>query len=251
MSGRILDFKQYIGGADNVINVEMFPRDQKSFTYDFGFNVSSYTFSADYQSILLDTVTYDRATGNPNFADTNVIGYFDNYTQVNASFIDETNESAGEVILTIPENRYTGALFPNARTNVVATVLSFQWTAGSEKHTHRYLILERWEPGVTSGDPQVDALFVPFGVGAITAFSSNAGTDVNRVAGTFNNVTGLTSGQGDGAVFQVVVSEVGATTVNLLTRGTKYNTGDTIEILDSSLGNGGGATITITVSSVS
>jgi len=96
MSGRILDFKQYIGGADNVINVEMFPRDQKSFTYDFGFNVSSYTFSADYQSILLDTVTYDRATGNPNFADTNVIGYFDNYTEVNDSLIDESNESAGE-----------------------------------------------------------------------------------------------------------------------------------------------------------
>lgn len=154
MSGRLLDFKEYIGGADNVITQELFPRSQKTYTYNFQTNVSGYTFSADYQSLLLDTVTYDRQTGLPNFADTIIKGYFDNYTTVSAGLIDDTSAASGLITFTIPENRYTGNIFPSARTDVVATVVSFQWDNGtSSKNTHRYLILERWEPGVTPGDP--------------------------------------------------------------------------------------------------
>ena len=78
MSGRLLDFKTYLGGAASVQVIEMFPNDQKSFVYDYNTDVSGYTFSADYESILLDTVTYDRVSGNINLADTNVTGYFTN-----------------------------------------------------------------------------------------------------------------------------------------------------------------------------
>jgi hypothetical protein len=54
MSGRLLSFSQYIGGADGVKVLEMFPGDQRAFTYNFNnADVSGYTFSADYQSILL------------------------------------------------------------------------------------------------------------------------------------------------------------------------------------------------------
>lgn len=155
MSGRLLDFKQYIGGADNVITVELFKRSKKTYTYNFGFNVSGYTFSGDYQSILLDSITYDRATGLPNFTDTKVLGYFDNYATIASGNFDTTDAATGEIVFTIPPDRYTGNVYPNARDLVVATVIGFQWDDGSvTQNTHRYLILERWEPGIDMGDPR-------------------------------------------------------------------------------------------------
>jgi hypothetical protein len=165
MSGRLLSFKDYIGGADNVFVVEMFPSDQKKYTYAFGDDVSSYTFTADYQSLLLDSVTYDRVTGDPNFTDTNVTGYFTNTANVSGSYIDTSGAVGGAITLTIPENRYTGNIIPNARTNVVATVLSFQWATNEtppEKSRHRYCILERFDPqvGKVPGDPSSESNFV-------------------------------------------------------------------------------------------
>ncbi len=35
MAGRVLSFKQYVGGADNVQVIEMFPKSQKTFSYNF------------------------------------------------------------------------------------------------------------------------------------------------------------------------------------------------------------------------
>jgi len=158
MSGRVLSFKQYVGGADNVQVIEMFPKSQKTFIYNYGgSNVSAYTFSLDYQSILLDTVTYDNLTGNVNFTSTNVTGYFDNYTQPSANtYIDTADAATGVVSVTIPSNRYAGNILPNARSNVVMTVASFEWqTADTPPQTdlHRWAIIERWEPQVTPGDP--------------------------------------------------------------------------------------------------
>ena len=86
MAGRLLSFSQYLGGADNVKVLELFPGDQKSFTYQYGTDdVSGYTFTADYQSILLSSLAYDRITGDPNFTDTTVNGYFTNAANVNAA----------------------------------------------------------------------------------------------------------------------------------------------------------------------
>lgn len=157
MSGRLLDFKQYIGGADNVITVELFQRSKKIYTYNYGFNLSGYSFSADYQSILLDTVTYDRITGLPNFTDTQVLGYFDNYSAVPGGNFDLSGAAGGSITFTIPEDRYTGKIYPSARDNVVATVVGFQWDNSTvSQNTHRYLILERWEPGTQMGDPRTN-----------------------------------------------------------------------------------------------
>ena len=156
MSGRLLDFSQYLGGADNVVTIETFPGSTKSYTYDFqDINVSQYQFSADYQSILLSEVAYDRVTGLPNFSTTIVSGYFDNYDTVGVNNFDTGQAAAGLVSFLIPANRYTGNIFPSARQNVVATVVGFEWvTLNNEKHVHRYLLLERWEPGVPMGDPR-------------------------------------------------------------------------------------------------
>ncbi len=166
MSGRLLDFKSYIGGADNVVVQEMFPGDQQTFSYDFGsINLTNYTFTADYQSLLLSTVAYDRVTGDVNFADTTVNGYFTNTANIPASFIDRSSQASGVIAFTIPADRYTGSVLPNARTNVVATIVSFEWEtddATPQKQRHRYCILERFDPtvGKVPGDPANEANFI-------------------------------------------------------------------------------------------
>lgn len=173
MSGRLLDFSQYLGGADEVKVIEMFPGDRKAFVYNFATDVSSYTFSGDYQTILLDTVTYDRITGLPNLSDTNVVGYFTNTANLTVGSgnfdISNTSAATGVVKLTIPANRYTGNVIPNARSLVPCTVLSFQWQDNStpaQIQRHRYAILERFDPqvGKVPGDPRNEANFVTLSV---------------------------------------------------------------------------------------
>lgn len=155
---RVLDFKQYLGGADQVITLEAFPRDRKVYTYHFDVDISQYVFSGDYQSLLLDRVTYDRNTGEPNFTDTRVLGNFDNYSTIPSANFDTSVPS--KCTFVIPEERYTGKIYPNARDFVIATVVSFEWSKSSNSldpiFTHRYVILERWEAGVDIGDPQTN-----------------------------------------------------------------------------------------------
>lgn len=255
MSGRLLDFSQYIGGADNVKVIEMFPSDQKTFVYDFTIDVSGYTFTADYQSILLDTVTYDRTTGLPNFAESSVIGYFNNTANVSSSLIGTTSANTGIVALTVPSDRYTGNVIPSARENVVATVLSFEWETDSvpvQRDRHRWCILERFDPkiGKVPGNPELEPTYVPIGVGAITAVTVSA-DDPARSAGTYSGISGLSSREGVDAAFEVVVAATtGGATAKITARGTAYNIGDTITILDSQLGGGGAADLVITVTSV-
>jgi hypothetical protein len=84
--------------------------------------------------------------------------------------IDATAAGTGFVKLTIPENRYTGNVIPNARTLVPCTVLSFEWATGQtppQKQRHRYAILERFDPqvGKVPGDPRNEANFVSLVLG--------------------------------------------------------------------------------------
>lgn len=153
----------------------MFPRDSKAFTYNFNTNVSAYTFSGDYQTILLDSVTYDRNTGAPNFTDTTVIGYFTNTANLTVGSgnydISNTDAATGLVKLTIPENRYQGNVIPNARSYVPCTVLSFEWQDSStppQRQRHRYAILERFDPqvGRVPGDPRDEANYVALTISA-------------------------------------------------------------------------------------
>jgi len=166
-SGRVLDFKQAIGGSDQVINLEMLPEQTRSFNYNFGQDVSGYTFALDYSAVVVDTLTYVQANGAPNYASTNVIGYLGNIdgagnstVTANASvYIDTTDAADGIVIITIPPNRVQQAGFikPNARTNVVITVAEFSWNDNAVSNpsidSHRYSIVERFSPNATPGDP--------------------------------------------------------------------------------------------------
>ena len=164
-SGRVLDAKQFLGGADNVINLELLPEQTKSFTYDFNTNVSGYTFGADYSIVNVDTLSYNVSDGAPNYAASTVTGYFANIdlagnskVTISSGQIDTAQAASGEVTFTIPANRYptTGFITPSARTNVVLTILEFTWTDAStppRTDSHRFAIVERFSPDRTPGDP--------------------------------------------------------------------------------------------------
>ena len=160
MAGRVLSFKDYIGGSDNVQVIEMLPQHQRTFVYDYGTNVSGYTFDANYSTVVLSNVTYDRVTGDPNFTDTVVTGYLGNTsTTIDANtYIDTSSASTGEINFTIPANRYTGWVYPDARSNVVMTIVEFAWTdTGVTPNTtdsHRWGIIERYSPDAVPGNPR-------------------------------------------------------------------------------------------------
>jgi hypothetical protein len=159
MSGRLLTFSQYLQGADNVKVEEMFPSTQKTFTYNYGVDVSNYDFHADMQPIVVDTMTYNVNDGQPNFTSSNVTGSFANAEISNVNIVT-TSAASGEIDFTIPAQRYTGPLLPDARSNVVITVVSFRWTnknvTPNTTEGHRWAIIERYEPDVVIGNPTLD-----------------------------------------------------------------------------------------------
>lgn len=146
----------------NVIVEEMVPSKQKTYRYNFGANISQYNFELSAQTIVIDTVAYDRLSGQPNFTSSTVLGSFAN-VDFGSGNVNVVDAGAGTVDITIPSQRYTGNIIPDARTNVPITVVSVKWTdtstTPSQTDSHRWAILERYEPDVTIGNPTLDAGF--------------------------------------------------------------------------------------------
>ena len=63
----VLNFQQYIGGPDQVKVEQIFPSTQKTLLYNFGQDITGWTFAVDHQTIVVDTVTFNRNSGQPNF----------------------------------------------------------------------------------------------------------------------------------------------------------------------------------------
>jgi hypothetical protein len=159
----ILTFKQFIGGADQIILQQNFPSSSTNLVYNFNQDITSWTFSADYQTIVVDTLTYDRYTGEPSFTNSKVIGSFASATMPDAPTV--TNATSGLVRVTLSNDMYTGPIVPDARKNVPITVAGFTWTTDdtpTQVQTHRWAIVQSWEPGVTIGDPTTDAGYTAF-----------------------------------------------------------------------------------------
>ena len=156
MAAGVLNFAQYLGGADNIQIEQIFPSTQRTLNYNFATSIVGWTFTVDYQTIVVDTVAFDRNTGAPNFANSNVIGYFPSGVVSTSSFISVVNATTGLVNITIPANLYTGPVLPDARANVPITIVGVTWRDAStpiQINTHRWAFLLAWEPGVTPGDP--------------------------------------------------------------------------------------------------
>lgn len=145
-----------IGGPDQIKIEQIFPSTQKSFLYNFNSNIAGWSFHADHQTLILDTVTFDRS-GNPSFDSSKVVGYFPK-ANISGDFAPTvTNVGSGLVKVSIPGQMYTGPIVPDARLDVPVTVVGVTWTDNSvppQINTHRWAFIQNWEPGVEVGDPR-------------------------------------------------------------------------------------------------
>ena len=156
----VLTFAQFVGGADQLILKQDFPSSQSSLIYNYNQDITGWTFEADYQVIVVDSVAYDRYTGEPNFANSTVIGSFPKAEITGPTAPSVVDAASGTVKFTIPADMYTGALFPDARRNVPIAVLGFTWTTAdspTQTQTHRWAVVQSYEPDVTIGDPTLEA----------------------------------------------------------------------------------------------
>jgi hypothetical protein len=165
----ILDFNQYIGGPDQIKAEQVFPSDQKTLIYTFSTPVTGWTFSADYQTIVVDTVTFNRYTGAPNFNGSTVTGTFAKVDIAGANAPAIIDGPGGVVKVILPASMYTGPIIPDARKNVPITVFALTWADTStpaQINTHRWALIQCWEPDVVAGDPTLDAGYTVIVTGA-------------------------------------------------------------------------------------
>ena len=165
----LLDFSQYIGGQDNIQTEVTFPSSQKTVVYDFGQSINSWTFKLDYQTVVVDTIAYDRNTGAPNFSSSKILGTFPSGIVSTSTYVSVLNASSGTVAVTLPGGLYTGPIIPDARSHTPITILGFTWTSNStpaQVDTHRWALLMTYEPGVTPGDPILDQNYTAVTIGA-------------------------------------------------------------------------------------
>jgi hypothetical protein len=167
----VLNFSNYIGGPDNVQIEQIFPSTQRTMVYNFGQNITDWTFNLDAQTIVVDTMTFDRNTGEPNFASSTVIGVFTTTQITTSTNVNVINASSGTVAITFPGGLYSGPVLPDARKNVPITVVGVTWAtddARSQINTHRWAFIQSYEPGVRPGDPalSVSPQFYPITVSA-------------------------------------------------------------------------------------
>ena len=165
----LLDFSQYIGGADNLQTEQAFPSTQRTVVYNFNQDISGWTFFMDYQTVVVDAIAYDRNTGAPNFANSKIIGTFPSGVVNTSTYVQVLSTSSGTVAVTFPGGLYTGPIIPDARNHNPITVIGITWTDDNvppQINTHRWAFIQSWEPGVNPGDPVLDENYTSIVIGA-------------------------------------------------------------------------------------
>lgn len=164
----VLNLSQWLGGADNIKAEATFPSSQKTMLYNFDRDITDWTFEADYQTIVVDEVAFNRNTGQPNFTNSTVIGFFPK-VEITGGFAPEVvNPTLGTVKVHFPADMYTGAIIPDARKNVPITIVGVTWTDSATPaniNTHRWALVMSWEPDVTPGDPTLEVDYTTIVVG--------------------------------------------------------------------------------------
>ena len=166
----ILTFSDFIGGPDSIQLEMIFPSTQRTYQYNFNTDITGWTWHIDHQTLVASPMAYDRYTGAPNFAASQVIGYFPKADiAVDSSVIQVVDAALGLVNITIPGNLYAGPLIPDARSKAPVTIVGITWTTNetpSQVNTHRWAFMQCYEPGVTIGDPTLSTtlLYTAFNV---------------------------------------------------------------------------------------
>jgi hypothetical protein len=169
----VLNFQQYIGGPDSVQVENIFPSNQKTLVYTFkndagtAVNITGWTFAADYQTIVVDEIAFNRTTNKPNFANSTVIGSFAKVEVTGGTAPAILVAANGTVRVHLPAAMYAGPIIPDARKNVPITVFSLTWTDTStvpQVQSHRWCLVNCWEPDVVIGDPITGAGYTALSV---------------------------------------------------------------------------------------
>jgi hypothetical protein len=158
----VLSFSDYLGGPDNIQVEQIFPSTKRTFAYNFNTNITGWVFAIDYQTLVVNPVTYDR-NGIPNFSASQVIGFFPKVdVPIDSSSVNVVNAAVGTVNITIPGGMYTGAIIPDARKNVPITIVGITWTTAdtpTQVNSHRWAFIQCYEPDVDIGNPILSAGF--------------------------------------------------------------------------------------------
>jgi hypothetical protein len=163
----VLTFDQYIGGADQLIIEQAFPSTQRSVIYNFGRSIADWTWAADYQTLVVDEISFNRYTGAPNFANSTIIGYFAKVDIAGGNAPVTLDQNTGTVKVTFPAQMYPGPIIPDARKNIPIVVFGFTWTlptTPTQTFTHRWAFIQAYEPDVTIGDPTTYAGYTALSV---------------------------------------------------------------------------------------
>jgi hypothetical protein len=157
MSGpSVLSLANWLGGPDNVQVESTFPSSEKTYAYAFARDVTNWTFELQSQAVIVNQIAFDRITGLPNFANSQVVGYFPSAISNTSTYIQVLNTYSGIVNVTHPANLYADKILPDARKNVPLMVMNLSWTDNStppQINSHRIAKILAWEPGVLPGDP--------------------------------------------------------------------------------------------------
>jgi hypothetical protein len=160
----IIRFEEYIGGQPIYVATQS-PKEQKTFILTFkddagaAINVSGYTWEVDYQALVVDTLAFDRNTGEPNFANSKVIGRFVKGEVNVGTYVKTTSASTGVVSITIPAGVYTGPILPDARKNVPILLVGITYTTADtppQIHNQRLAFIQAYTVDVSAGDPTLD-----------------------------------------------------------------------------------------------
>ena len=163
----VLTLGEWLGGPDNIPVEQVFPSTQRTLNYDFSTSIVGWNFHVDYQTLITDSLAFDR-DGAPNFANSQIIGYFPKGVVSTSTNIAVVNASSGTVNITIPGNLYTGPIIADARKNVPINIVGVTWTDAStpvQVNTHRWALIQSWEPDVTVGDPTLAAGYTALTLG--------------------------------------------------------------------------------------
>ena len=156
MASGVLSFSDYIGGPDDIIAAQAFPSDQKQYLYNFQTSIVGWTFSADYQTLVVDEIAFNRYTGQPNFSNSKVIGSFAKVELTGNDAPTVQSAATGTINLRVPAGMYTGPIVPDARINIPVVVVAFTWTNADTFPTtqsHRWAFVQAWEPDAAVGNP--------------------------------------------------------------------------------------------------
>lgn len=151
----VLSLSQWLGGPDDVKVESTFPSTTKTLAYNFGQDITGWEFKLDHQTVIVDSIAYDR-DGTPNFSASRVLGSYPYGVVSTATYISVMNTTTGLVNVTHPANLYTGPIVPDARANVPLQVMSLTWTDNQtpkQSNSHRIASILAWEPQVVVGDP--------------------------------------------------------------------------------------------------